>query len=104
MRTFPILFLVACGYSPATPGTGDDVVDPPPDGPPIDEGCPDGKAGAACVLALYDAAAGCDAAIVDELRAELDQRAGQGPLWADGRALFRTEAVRAIAGSFNDWS
>jgi enterochelin esterase-like enzyme len=99
---FVSIFLVACGYSPDPMPMGDDD-EPPPDGP-VDEGCPDGKAGAACVLALADAAAGCDAADVEALRVELDQRAGMGPLWADGRALFRTDAPRAIAGTFDDWS
>jgi predicted alpha/beta superfamily hydrolase len=102
MRTFVVLFLVACGYAPTPTPPGDD--DPmPPDGP-VDEGCAAGKAGAACVLELHDAASGCDPTALDELRAELDRRAGQGPLWAAGRALFRTGAPRAIAGTFDDWS
>lgn len=63
-------------------------------------GCPAGKAGAACILALYDR--GCDA--LSELRAELDARAGQGPLWAGGRALFRSTAPVQVAGEFNGWS
>jgi predicted alpha/beta superfamily hydrolase len=92
--------VAACGYSPE-PMTGDDDDQPPP---PTDEGCPDGKAGAACILELYDAATGCDAQAVEDLRAELDQRAELGPLWADGRALFRTDAPRAIAGGFDNWS
>jgi predicted alpha/beta superfamily hydrolase len=95
-------FLAACGYAPE-PMPGDDDVDPPtPDGP-VDEGCPDGKAGAECVLALADAAAGCEASAIAALRAELDQRVGMGPLWAGGRALFRSEAPRAVAGTFTDW-
>lgn len=109
MRSFLLLLLVApvaaCGFQPSTSMPGGDDDDGPPVEPPVDEGCPDGKAGAACVLALYDAAAaGCDATAVDELRTELDQRAELGPLWADGRALFRTDAPRAIAGGFDDWS
>lgn len=102
MRTILLVsVLTACGYSaPGSPPSGDD--DQPP--PPVDEGCPTGKAGAECVLALYDAAAGCDVAAVADLKSELDERAGMGPLWAGGRVLFRTEAPRAIAGAFNDWS
>lgn len=98
--TIPFLF-AACGYAPEPMPGGDDD-DPTPDGP-IDEGCPDGKAGAACVLALADAAAGCDGEVIATLRAELDQRAGMGPLWSGGRALFRTAAPRAVAGTFDDW-
>ena len=105
MRTLLIvpILLTACGYDPKMPGGDDDDV-PPIEDPPVDEGCPDGKAGAACILELYDAAIGCDAGAIATLRDELDQRAELGPLWASGRALFRTDAVRAVAGSFNDWS
>ena len=70
--------------------------------PPVDEGCPDGAAGAACVLELYDAAVGCETEDVEAFRAELEQR--EGPLWANGRALFRTATPKAVAGTFNDWS
>jgi predicted alpha/beta superfamily hydrolase len=66
--------------------------------------CPDGKAGAACVLRLYDAAAGCDVSAISALVRELDLRAKLGPLWAEGRALFRTSVPVAIAGEFNAWS
>ena len=66
--------------------------------------CPTGKAGAACVLRLYDEATRCDPSVVASLAAELDLRAKLGPLWADGRALFRTDAPVAIAGAFNNWS
>lgn len=110
----PTLFatLAACG-------SASHYVDPPdagtpaPDGPatptgdaPTDPtGCPAGPAGAACVLATYDrATADCAAADVAALRTELDARAGSGPLWAGGRALFRTAAPRAIAGAWNGWS
>jgi predicted alpha/beta superfamily hydrolase len=77
-----------------------------PDGaitPPLSDaagGCPTGKAGAGCILALYDR--GCDA--LPELRAELDARTGLGPLWDQGRALFRTAAPAHVAGEFNGWS
>lgn len=67
-------------------------------------GCPASYAGAACVIALHDEAiAGCDADLVAKLRAELDARVGLGPLWAGGRALFRTDRAVAVAGSFNNW-
>ncbi len=68
-------------------------------------GCPAGHAGAACVIALYDqATAACDATLVGQLVTELDARAGLGPLWTNGRALFRTSSSVAIAGTFNAWS
>ncbi|HEY5926926.1 MAG TPA: alpha/beta hydrolase-fold protein [Kofleriaceae bacterium] len=67
--------------------------------------CPEGHAGAACVIALYDeAVAACDAGAVAKLVTELDARKGIGPLWANGRALVRTDAPVAIAGTFNEWS
>lgn len=104
MRSVHVLFLLAaCGGSPA--GELPDGGAQPDAAPDADAGCPGGKAGAACVIALYDAAvAGCDAEAVAELRAELDERHGLGPLWANGRALFRTDGPRAIAGGFNGWS
>lgn len=96
--------LLGCGSSPAA--TGDD--DPAPDAgtePDADAGCPAGHAGAECVLALHDAAAGsCDPTVVADLRSELDKRSGIGPLWFGGRALFRTPTPKAIAGTFNNWS
>jgi predicted alpha/beta superfamily hydrolase len=83
---------------------GDD--EPGPDaGADADTGCPAGHAGAACVIALYDQAlAGCAPDVVTALAAELDERAGLGPLWADGRALFHTGAPVGVAGTFDDWS
>ena len=101
MRSLHLLIpiLAACSFDKGMP-VGDDT----PDAMPEPTGCPAGKAGAACVLALYDKAASCDAAVVDELTRELDLRKKLGPLWADGRALFRTEAPIAIAGGFNNWS
>ena len=56
------------------------------------------------MLALFDrAAASCSTDDIAALRGELDARA-LGPLWADGRALFRTAAPTAIAGAFDAWS
>jgi hypothetical protein len=96
-----IALLAACHYEngvmppDSQTGAGDDA----------STSCPDGHAGAACVLALYDqATAACDAALVDRLVAELDAREGLGPLWSDGRALFRSAAPAAIAGTFDGWS
>ena len=67
--------------------------------------CPRGKAGAACILELHDAAAAtCTTDAIAALRTELDVRAELGPLWAGGRALFRTASPIHVAGSFNDWS
>jgi predicted alpha/beta superfamily hydrolase len=101
-----LALLVACGPSSAPTGAPDASTQEPdaaPDAPP--GGCPAEHAGAACVLALYDQAiADCDAATLAELREELDARRELGPLWADGRALFRTDAPTWIAGGWNDWS
>lgn len=106
MRALPILatLLAACGAStsldrPDASGLPDGL---PPDG---GTGCPPAKAGASCVLERYDAAvAGCDPAAVALLRTELEARRELGPLWAGGRALFRTDAPIFVAGSFNGWS
>lgn len=101
MRRLVFLALVGChGSAPSTNGL-DASIPPSPDAA---TGCPAGKAGAACILDLFDRAAGCDAAIVSELRGELDARVALGPLWANGRALFRTDAPTAVAGDFNAWS
>ncbi|HEY5950344.1 MAG TPA: alpha/beta hydrolase-fold protein [Kofleriaceae bacterium] len=93
--------MAACHYEPgqmmpdSQPDAGDDGA----------TGCPAGHAGAACVLALYDEAiAACDPTAVDKLVVELDARKGIGPLWSNGRALFRSAAPLAVAGTFNDWS
>ncbi len=92
-----LLVLTACHSSPhASPDAASDR--------DAAAACAPGLAGAPCVLALYDRAAGCDPTDVAALRTELDARAGLGPLWADGRALFRTQAPANIAGSWNGWS
>ncbi|MEJ7602617.1 MAG: alpha/beta hydrolase-fold protein [Kofleriaceae bacterium] len=108
MRTLLLpALLVACSSS-ATPSIGDgataDGRNPDADADAAAQGCPAGKAGAACILALADAAADCDPVAVDKLRIELDARRTLGPLWANGRALFRTAAPIHVAGSFNGWS
>ncbi len=96
--------LAACGSPSAT--SGDDA--PEPDagvGVDASTGCPDGHAGAECVLALHDMAlASCDSDDIAKLRAELDARVAIGPLWFAGRALFRTSDATQIAGTFNGWS
>ena len=92
--------LAACGYEHGTapPDAGLDPGD-------ATTGCAPGHAGASCVLALYDeAVARCDRSALDKLVAALDARAGIGPLWAGGRALFRSEQPVAIAGTFDEWS
>jgi predicted alpha/beta superfamily hydrolase len=98
--------LAACG--PGSSAESPDAGTGTPDAPGGDAGeigCPASFAGAPCVLALHDqAVAGCDEAVVAELRAELDARATLGPLWAGGRALIRTAAPVQIAGGFNNWS
>ena len=103
MRAFLATFvlLAACGGGPATPAPDADL----PDAAPADGRCAEGYAGAACVIARYEeAAATCDPTAITTLRTELDARAQLGPLWATGRALFRTAAPTAIAGAFNGWS
>ncbi|MBX3156974.1 MAG: hypothetical protein KF773_13450 [Deltaproteobacteria bacterium] len=103
LLTFALLFS-ACSPNAAPGGGGDDDT-APPDGAEPPGGCLAGKAGAACILELFDrATSACDPATVAELRAELDARAGMGPLWANGRALFRTAQPISIAGAFNDWT
>jgi len=107
MRRLLIVLILAaaggCSYSssPTAPdgaGSPDAAVDG-------ETGCPAGYAGAPCVLALYDqATAACDPTLVGKLRTELDARLDLGPLWADGRALFRTDSVTHVAGDFNSWS
>ncbi|MDX2090999.1 MAG: alpha/beta hydrolase-fold protein [Kofleriaceae bacterium] len=101
------LLVVACGPPGASTASPDASTGHPdtttPDAPSA--GCPAEHAGAACILALYDQAiADCDADSVEELRAELDARRELGPLWADARALFRTNAPTWIAGGWNDWA
>ena len=99
----PVLVIAACSHR-VDSNSGSDSPDASPSTPDGAAGCLPSKAGAGCILELYDRAAGCDAAILDDLRGELDARAGSGPLWANGRALFRTSTPTYIAGSFNDWS
>jgi len=95
-----ILLLIACHSSSWHPIGGDDA-DAGPDAP---SGCPAGVAGAPCVLALYDAAVGCDPVALGKLRTELDARKEMGPLWSNNRALFRTDLPMHIAGEFNGWA
>jgi predicted alpha/beta superfamily hydrolase len=72
--------------------------------PPMTRRPPE-QARASSILALYDeAVATCDAGALARLRTELDARDGLGPLWAGGRALFRTSTPTGIAGTFNNWS
>lgn len=93
------LLFAACRPAPAPTGAPDaaSVTDAASDGAAT---CPAGLAGAPCVLALYDL--GCPA--IDRLRVELDARAGLGPLWAGGRALFRTAAPASVSGDWNGWA
>src|SRR5689334_15088969 len=80
MRTVLVLgiTLTACGSHPAGRDAGDDL-DGNVDG---QARCAPDHAGAACVIALYDAAASsCDAETIAKLRSELDARDGLGPLW-----------------------
>jgi predicted alpha/beta superfamily hydrolase len=92
--------VAACHFR-AVPGETADAA-PPPDSP---TSCAPGLAGAPCVLALYDRAAPCsDPTALADLHRELDARAGLGPLWAAGRALFRTQAPANVAGDWNAWS
>ena len=108
MRRLFLVLLAACSSS-ETPSVTDGAttVDGAAGDPDASDAtaCPRGKAGAACILALHDeAAADCTAEAIAALRVELDARADLGPLWAGGRAMFRTAAPIQIAGSFNGWS
>ncbi len=94
-----IAFVSGCHSGASTTATTE------PDAAPdtstdADGSCTAGLAGAACVIALYDQ--GC--AAITQLRTELDARAGLGPLWANGRALFRTAKAVSVAGDWNGWS
>ncbi len=102
MRPLLVIALLAACRSPSwhAPGGDDDS-----GGPDAASGlCPAGLAGAPCVLDLYDKAVGCDPMALANLHQELDARAGLGPIWANGRALFRTDMPMAVAGAFNGWS
>ncbi|CAN5268195.1 hypothetical protein BH11MYX1_BH11MYX1_12260 [soil metagenome] len=94
MRYLLVIALVSgCHSGAATTSEPDGSVDG-------ETGCAPGLGGAVCVLALYDQ--GC--ASLARFRSELDARAGLGPLWANGRALVRTQTATAIAGDWNSWS
>jgi predicted alpha/beta superfamily hydrolase len=93
------------GACAATAGTENLDGGPPDAGPDAATGCATGHAGAPCVLVRFDAAAAtCAPDDVAALRAELDARAGLGPLWANGRALFRAAQPVDVAGTFNAWT
>jgi predicted alpha/beta superfamily hydrolase len=111
MRLVPVLIVtvLACNPNsgtgvPGTPDSGSPGTDAGSADPDASTGCAAGTAGAACVIDLHDAATSCDPAAIAKLRAELDARKGLGPLWAGGRALFRTPMPMQIAGTFNSWS
>lgn len=98
-----VLLVPACDFSSGA--MPDDDAPTPDAGADSATGCPEGHAGASCVLELHDAAAAsCAASDVAALVSELDARAGLGPLWAGGRALFRTAEPAYVAGTFNGWS
>ena len=100
----PLLFVACSSAEPASLTDGSTTVDSDGEAPSA-TACPTGKAGAACILELHDAAAeGCEPDAIDALRSELEARAELGPLWANGRALFRSATPIHVAGSFNDWS
>lgn len=100
----PVIFaLTACTSAQSPTHTGDD--DEPPTGsdtgsdqPPPDDTCTT----ASCILDLYDQARSCDTAALTRLSAALATYAG--PLWSNGRALFRTQMPAQIAGDWNGWS
>lgn len=109
LATLTVLTVLAACASSAptvTPDGGDDVGSPDAAPPDADPGaCAAGPAGAACVLAIADAAtATCDPATVDRLMTELDARRGWLPLWAGGRALFVGDGPADVAGSFAGWT
>jgi enterochelin esterase-like enzyme len=102
------LFLVVVAACHSTPSSESPDAAGPAGGdaaPDAQTGCAPGAAGAPCVLDLYDrSSAGCDPTLVTQLHTELDARAKIGPLWAGGRALFRTSAPIHVAGDWNAWS
>lgn len=97
-----VVVVAACHGSPAhqaSPDASSDGATTQPDGSAA--GCPAGHAGDGCVLALYDAAASCDATAVAAFDAEMTHR--KDPLWAGGRALFSADHVVSVAGDWNGW-
>src|SRR5262245_23540395 len=103
------LVLAACGGPrAATPDgaiTAPDGAITSPDASTDPDACPAGTPGVACLLALHDhVRASCDPAALASLVAQLGARRGAFPLWSGGRALFLTDAPRAIAGGWNAWS
>ncbi|HSN28995.1 MAG TPA: alpha/beta hydrolase-fold protein [Kofleriaceae bacterium] len=98
-----LVVVAACHGSPAqhsTPDASSDGATTQPDGGSA-SGCPAGHPGDGCVLALYDAAAGCDATAVAAFEAEMTTR--KDPLWAGGRALFSADHAVMVAGDWNGW-
>jgi predicted alpha/beta superfamily hydrolase len=99
--------LAACSAPASSPDAGDDEGSPDA-APGVDadpDACPAGPAGAACVIALAEAAAAsCDPTMIARVEAELAARHGWLPLWAAGRALFATDGAAEIAGAFNAWT
>jgi len=108
MRSLPLPLLLATLAACGNASSLDDLDDEgKADGDLAAAGatCAPGKAGAPCVIAIYDAAmTRCTQTRVKRLRTELDARRELGPLWARGRALFRTDFPLHVAGSFNGWS
>ena len=106
MRHLIIILVLTAACHPGAPAADPDAGSPDGGaGSDAANGCAAGLAGAPCVLALYDQAATCsDPTALAQLATELTARAGMGPLWADGRALFATSAPLAVAGAFNAWS
>jgi predicted alpha/beta superfamily hydrolase len=102
MRALPFLVLVAaCHGTPSQPAAPDGPTSGTDAGPDAETGCPAGHAGDACVLALYDAAASCDATAVAAFTTEMASR--KDPLWAGGRALFQADHAVMVAGDWTGW-
>ncbi|MEZ4401618.1 MAG: alpha/beta hydrolase-fold protein [Kofleriaceae bacterium] len=112
IATFALL-AVACGDTPSAAvdggavdgGAADARTDAVDAGPDAASACATDARGTACVLALHDRArAGCAADDVAALTAALTARRGELPLWADGVALFASDAPVAVAGAWNQWA
>ncbi|MFT3693421.1 MAG: alpha/beta hydrolase-fold protein [Kofleriaceae bacterium] len=102
MRTLvPALFVIAActsNSSPSAPG-GDDDTEPPTGS---DTGSDNPPPSSDDIFDLYDQAQSCDTATLTKLSAALGTYAG--PVWSNGRALFRTQMPAQIAGDWNNWS
>ena len=100
-KLLALVLVAACHGTPSQPAAPDAPAAGSDAGPDSATGCPAGHAGDACVLALYDAAASCEATAVAAFTTELASR--KDPLWAGGRALFQADRAVMVAGDWTSW-